>query len=379
MKIVSIVGARPQFVKAAAVSPLLRSRPGIKEILVHTGQHFDDDMSEVFFQELGIPKPDRNLGIGGGTHGQNTGRMIEAIESVLLEEKPDWLVVYGDTDSTLAGAVAAVKLHIPVAHVEAGLRQFDRRMPEEVNRVLTDHASDLLFAPTETAVRNLLHEAIPEARITLVGDVMYDVALRWRACTGGRGQILESLGLSAGGYILATVHRAENADDPDRLATITEALRQLAAEIPVVLPLHPRTRKALTKAGLSPSAEALHVLPPVGYLDMLCLEASAAIIVTDSGGVQKEAYFQRVPCVTLYESTGWVELVETGWNRLLPPSLGVGALVRSVLDAIGTKGQEVELYGGGKAAERVVARLLTGYQPSAPHSEPCAAPTEQEP
>lgn len=358
VKVVSIVGARPQFIKAAAVSRVLRAAPGVREVLAHTGQHYDDNMSRVFFEELEIPEPDYHLAIGGGTHGQNTGRMIEAIEHVLMEERPDWVLVFGDTDSTLAGALAAAKLHIPVAHVEAGLRSFNRRMPEEINRVLTDHASDLLFAPTETAVRNLLREGIPERRIHLVGDVMYDAALYYGKKAERESGILERLGLTPESYILVTIHRAENTDDPERLRVILEALVEVHKEVPIVLPVHPRTRKRAETFGLAGHLEKVLALEPVGYLDMVMLEKNARLIATDSGGVQKEAFFYRVPCVTLRDETEWVELVELGWNRLCPPQSKQGILncVRSSVNA--QKGMVTELYGSGRAASRIAGLLF---------------------
>ena len=356
LKVVSVVGARPQFIKAAAVSRVLRATPGVREVLVHTGQHYDDNMSRVFFEELEIPEPDYHLGVGSGTHGAQTGRMLEAIEQVLLEEKPDWVLVYGDTNSTLAGALAAVKLHIPVAHVEAGLRSFNRRMPEEINRVLTDHASDLLFAPTEAAVANLRREGIPEERIHCVGDVMYDAALYYGMKAERESRILERLSLTRKGYILATVHRAENTDDHARLRAILQALSEAAQEVGVVFPVHPRTRKAMERYGLTDLVRPLIVIDPVGYLDMVMLEKNARLIVTDSGGVQKEAFFYRVPCVTLREETEWEELVELGWNRLVPP------LVLSPRDLLHTIPSGVtgeNPYGTGKASI-AIAKLLSG-------------------
>ncbi|MBW6394561.1 UDP-N-acetylglucosamine 2-epimerase (non-hydrolyzing) [Thermus sp. SYSU G05001] len=357
-KILTVVGARPQFIKAAAVSRVLRAIPAVREVLVHTGQHYDDNMSRVFFEELEIPEPDYHLGIGGGTHGQNTGRMLEAIERVLLGERPDWVLVYGDTDSTLAGALAAAKLHIPVAHVEAGLRSFNRRMPEEINRVLTDHISDLLFGPTETAVQNLLREGISPDRIHLVGDVMYDAALYYGEKAEKHSQILRRLGLVPKGYILATVHRAENTDDPSRLRVILEALAQVHREVPVVIPVHPRTRKRVEALGLLSLLEQLLAVEPVGYLDMVMLEKNAQLIATDSGGVQKEAFFYEVPCITLREETEWVELVELGWNKLCSPERGVEGIVAMIRHSLGTRGRPARLYGEGKAAIRVRNRLL---------------------
>jgi len=357
MKVLTVVGARPQFVKAAVVSRALARREDVRETILHTGQHFDRALSEVFFQELGIPEPAYNLGIGGGTHGQNTGRMLEGIERVLLDERPNWVLVYGDTDSTLAGALAAVKLHLPVAHVEAGLRSFNRRMPEEINRVLTDHAADLLLAPTPTAVENLRREGLPEARVRWVGDVMYDAALHFGRLADRASTVLERLGLEPRGYVLATVHRAENTDDPARLQAVFEGLSRVAAELPVVLPLHPRTRKALERLGwLERARERLRLIEPVGYLDMVALEKNARLIATDSGGVQKEAYFFGVPCVTLRDETEWVELVEAGWNILAPPSdaKAVADTIRAHMDS---RGAPVEAYGDGHAAERIVSEL----------------------
>ncbi len=360
MKVLTVVGARPQFIKAAAVATVLRATPEVREVLVHTGQHYDDNMSRVFFEELEIPKPDYHLGIGGGTHGQNTGRMLEAIERVLLEERPDWVLVYGDTDSTLAGALAAVKLHVRVAHVEAGLRSFNRRMPEEINRVLTDHASDLLFAPTEAAVQNLKREGIPEERIHLVGDVMYDAALYYGKKAERESRILERLSLQPKGYILATVHRAENTDNPARLKAILEGLAKVHREVPVVFPVHPRPRKAAELFGLGHLLESVMAIEPVGYLDMVMLEKNASLIATDSGGVQKEAFFYRVPCVTLREETEWVELVALGWNRLCPPGK-VTDLAACIDEARRTHGAEASPYGDGKASARIV-RLLREKQ-----------------
>ncbi len=359
MKIITIIGARPQFIKAAAVSRVLRLTEGVKEILVHTGQHYDSNMSDVFFDELEIPRPDYNLGIGSGTHGEQTGRMLEAIEKVLLKEKPDWVLVYGDTNSTLAGALAAVKLHIPVAHVEAGLRSFNRLMPEEINRVLTDHASDLLFAPTKTAVENLRREGIYEDQIKLVGDVMYDAAIFYGKKADQQSHILNKLRLKPKEYILATVHRAENTDDPIRLRAIFDALCEVACEIKVVLPLHPRTREALIKTGIyGMAASRICLTEPVGYLDMVMLEKNACLIATDSGGVQKEAFFYRVPCVTLREETEWVELVELGWNVVVPP-FSAHVVADAIRSRIGSfMGVEENPYGDGNSAVKIVDCLV---------------------
>ncbi|MCC5635738.1 UDP-N-acetylglucosamine 2-epimerase (non-hydrolyzing) [Nostoc sp. CHAB 5844] len=360
MKIVTIVGARPQFIKAAAVSRKLQSHAAIQEVLVHTGQHYDENMSDVFFQELEIPAPNYHLGIGSSNHGAQTGRMLEAIEQVLLKESPDWVLVYGDTNSTLAGAIASVKLHIPVAHVEAGLRSFNRRMPEEINRVLTDHAADLLFAPTTAAVENLQHEGIAQEKIHLVGDVMYDAALDYAVKAEAKSPILQKLKLTAKNYILATVHRAENTDDASRLQALFIGLATVTQKIPVVLPLHPRTRAALLREGLLENvSNSVQIIEPVGYLDMVMLEKNAKLITTDSGGVQKEAFFYRVPCVTLRDETEWVELVQLGWNRLLPP-LDATAVASGILDAlVSSFGSEVpeKLYGGGLATSQIVELL----------------------
>jgi len=354
MRIVTIVGARPQFIKAAAVSRIIRAGPGIEEVLVHTGQHYDENMSEVFFEELEIPRPDYHLGIGSGTHGAQTGRMLGAIEPVLLDEKPDRVLVYGDTNSTLAGALAAVKLHVPVAHVEAGLRSFNRRMPEEINRVLTDHASDLLFAPTNAAAENLRLEGIATNKVHLVGDVMYDIALYYGDKAEKQSCVLERLSLEPKGYVLATAHRAENTDEPARLRAIFEGLERVAQDMPVVLPLHPRTRERLDLWGLEVSDVTL--IEPVGYLEMVMLEKNATVIVTDSGGVQKEAFFYRVPCVTLRNETEWVETVTSGWNHLTP--LDAKLIYSAIKNA---KAPELAplFYGDGMSARHIVRALKT--------------------
>ena len=360
MHVASILGARPQFIKAAAVSGRLRETAGLRETLVHTGQHYDANMSEVFFEELAIPRPDFHLGVGSASHGAQTGRMLEAVEGVLVEVRPDWVLVYGDTNTTLAGALAAAKLHIPVAHVEAGLRSFNRLMPEEINRVLTDHASDALFAPTQPAVENLRNEGVPDERVYLVGDVMYDASLHFAAKAERESRILDTLGLEPRGYVLATVHRAENTDHARALAAIFDGLERVAADVPVVLPLHPRTRAALEREGrLAQAQRSLRLTDPVGYLDMVLLEKNARLVATDSGGVQKEAFFFRVPCVTLRTETEWVELVELGWNRVVPPT-SAGAVANAVRGALGRTGAEGDPYGDGSAAARIAAVLLEG-------------------
>lgn len=364
MKVLSVVGARPQFIKAAVVSRVLRTDPAVREVLLHTGQHYDTNMSDLFFSELDIPRPDYHLGIGGGAHGQNTGRMLEALEKVFVSEQPDWVLVYGDTDSTLAGALAAVKLHIPVAHVEAGLRSFNRGMPEEINRVLTDHASDLLFTPTQTAVENLRREGIPRERIHNVGDVMYDAALYYGTKAERKSRILERLDLQPKGYILATIHRAENTDDPERLENILRTLVCVHQDVTVVLPVHPRTRARAQTYKFDHLMEEIVTIDPVGYLDMVMLEKNARLIATDSGGVQKEAYFHRIPCVTLRDETEWVELVELGWNRLLPP-MELNRLIDGLRDALRTihklPEHDPSLYGWGRAAE-LISRTLSAQR-----------------
>jgi UDP-GlcNAc3NAcA epimerase len=365
MKIVTVLGARPQFIKAAAVSRRLREQTGVREILVHTGQHYDDNMSDVFFRELDLPAPAYDLGVGSGSHGSQTGRMLERIEEVLLKERPEIVLVYGDTNSTLAGALTAAKLHIPVAHVEAGLRSFNRMMPEEINRVIADHVSRWLFAPTHTAVENLAREGLTGERVALVGDVMYDVAIAVRDRVGS----VDRWGLMPGQYLLATIHRAENTDDPNRLAAIFNGLTAASQRLPVVLPVHPRTRAAMKQADIGDAEKRLRLIDPVGFLDMVCLEKNARLIVTDSGGVQKEAFFHRVPCVTLRDETEWVELIELAWNRLVPPT-AADAVCDGILAAIDVRGKEPppSLYGGGRAAE-LITELLTQTRQSRARSE----------
>lgn len=357
MKIVTIIGARPQFIKASVVSHAMRELMGVDEVLVHTGQHFDSNMSEVFFTELDMPEPTYNLEIHGGNHGEMTGRMLVDIEQVLLAEQPSAVLVYGDTNSTLAGALAAIKLQIPVAHVEAGLRSMNMAMPEEVNRIMTDQVSRWLFTPTATAKAHLQREGIAQERIFPVGDVMYDVALHHGARVDPTGRVLGKLNLTAGNYVLATVHRAENTDHPDRLSAIVDALVSVSTKLPVVWPLHPRTRGALDRTGrLNGLASQIRLIEPVGYLDMVQLEKYAALIATDSGGVQKEAFFYRVPCVTLRDETEWVELVESGWNHLASPS-DPAAMLAMLLAAIGSSGEDGLPYGNGNAAQRIAEQL----------------------
>ncbi len=354
MKVLTVVGARPQFIKAAPVSKALRNA-GIEEYIVHTGQHYNYEMSQVFFEEMGIPKPDVNLGVGSGSHGWQTGQMLIRIEEVLLAEKPDWVLVYGDTNSTLAGAVAAVKLHISIAHVEAGLRSFNREMPEEHNRVLTDHCADLLFCPTQTAVDNLAKEGITE-NIHLVGDTMYDAVRQSVEIARRDSTILQDLGLRPKGYLLATVHRPYNTDVPENLRNILAAFAEI--EEPVIFPIHPRTRKKISGLNLTNSkfkGRNPIFIDPVGYLDMLILEQNARVILTDSGGVQKEAYWFKVPCITLRSETEWVETVEAGWNVV------VGSDHEKIVDAVISfkpGDYHPDLYGDGRGAERIVETLI---------------------
>jgi UDP-GlcNAc3NAcA epimerase len=352
LKVLTVVGARPQFVKAAMLSRALADA-GITEVLVHTGQHYDANMSDVFFDELEMRRPSHHLGIGGGSHGENTGRMLEALERVIVAESPDWVVVYGDTDSTLAGALAAIKRHVRVAHVEAGLRSFNRRMPEEINRVLTDHASTLLFAPTDVAVGNLQREGRTGDAVRLVGDVMCDAARFYGERAEQRSSALRDVRVQAGAYVLLTIHRPSNTDDVDRLRAIVRSLA--CSSMPVVWPVHPRTGKRMAEFEIAVPPQ-VRLTDPVGYLDMVMLERHARLIVTDSGGVQKEAYFHGVPCVTLRTETEWTELVEHGVNQLIggdderfvallttPPQFPSGA--------------PADLYGDGRAAPRMAGVL----------------------
>jgi UDP-N-acetylglucosamine 2-epimerase (non-hydrolysing) len=353
MKVATIVGARPQFIKAAPVSAVLRRHH--REVLVHTGQHYDEEMSAAFFRTLQIPDPDYNLGVGSGTHGEQTGRMLIEIERVLRAEAPDVVLIYGDTNSTIAGALAAAKLHVPLAHVEAGLRSHNRLMPEEINRVVADHLSTYLFCPTESAVALLAAEGI-RAGVHMVGDVMYDVALA-TAQEARQRDILRRLGLTAGQYLLCTVHRPQNTDDAQNLRAIFEVLSECGET--VVFPVHPRTRKALDAEGLAADVpERLVLTEPLDYLDFQCLLMSARKVLTDSGGVQKEAYFFGVPCITLRDETEWMETVEDGWNVL------VGADKEEFAKAIkefAPRGTKQKSFGDGHAAERIV-EILSGHR-----------------
>lgn len=362
ISVTTVVGARPQFVKAAAVSRAIEQFNGsgtsvrIDERIIHTGQHYDDNMSRVFFEQLHIPQPAVNLEVGSGPHGAQTGLMLQRIEAILVENRPNWVLIYGDTNSTLAAALAASKLHIPIAHVEAGLRSFNRVMPEEINRIVADCLSTLLLCPTRTAVENLAREGM-SGGVRQVGDVMYDSVLHNAALAGGDGEIVEKLGLTSKGYYLATIHRAENTDDPARLKGLVQALQQLSR--PTVLPLHPRTRKTLGES-LAQLEHQVKVIDPVSYLDMLKLEQNARIILTDSGGVQKEAYWFDVPCVTLRDQTEWVELVEGGCNLLAGADpAAVDRAVRSfeAAGAVLPANRPRNLYGDGHSAARIVEGL----------------------
>jgi UDP-N-acetylglucosamine 2-epimerase len=368
-KIIQIVGARPQFIKYLPVSKAiqkLRANGGkIEDILIHTGQHYDHAMSKIFFEQLNIPEPSINLGIGSASHGAQTGRMLTRIEDVLLKMKPDRVVVYGDTNSTLAGALAASKLHIPVAHVEAGLRSFNRKMPEEINRVVTDHLSDLLFCPTNMSVENLAKEGI-EKGVHHVGDVMYDALLHYVSKAEKQSDISDKLGLQRSGYLLLTLHRPANTDSSETLDKIMSAIARLTHH-EFVFPVHPRTRKAILQSKVK-FPKNVQVIDPVGYLDILALEKNAAMILTDSGGLQKEAYLQKVPCVTLREETEWQETVEAGWNIL------VGSDTDRIVHAVRTfkpKSVWYPAFGDGRAAEHIMDLLTSSFS----RRDPCTIPS----
>ena len=365
MKILTILGARPQFIKAATVSRAIREHNAsdcgeIKEIIVHTGQHYDAKMSNVFFEEMDIPKPNYKLDCGNLSHGSMTGRMLEGIEELIVQEKPDYVLVYGDTNSTLAGALAASKLHIPIAHVEAGLRSFNMSMPEEINRVLTDRVSSYLFCPTETAIKNLEQEGFPYPtadkklqKIFNVGDVMYDATLFY-AGKARESVSLEKWGLNEKGYALCTIHRAENTDDSSRLVSIFEALLEINEELPVILPLHPRTQNILKKIDQLALLENLTILEPLSFVEIQRLEMSARVILTDSGGMQKEAFFHGVPCITLRDETEWVETVECGWNTI------VGSNKIDIIKefkSVEIKQDRSLLFGDGSSSKKIIKKM----------------------
>lgn len=347
LKILTVIGARPQFVKAAVVSRAIVAHGGIKEILVHTGQHFDANMSDVFFNQMGIPRPDHMLSVSGGGHGEMTGRMMIALEPVLIEEKPDVVLVYGDTNSTLAAALNAAKLHIPIAHIEAGLRSFDRTMPEEINRIVTDHTSDLLFAPTDVAVQNLKNEGITKG-VHMVGDVMYDSTLMMTEAAMKSCTIIEDLGLKDGEFVVATLHRQSTTDEPGALQKAVDFIVNHADGRKVILPLHPRTKGAAAKNNVN--LDNLTIIDPIGPIEMHRLLASCAAVFTDSGGVQKEAYFHKKPCVTLRNTSEWVETIEAGWNRLWT-SEGFKAPRRDIPD-----------YGDGNASSKIIEHIYSMYR-----------------
>lgn len=354
MKIVTIVGARPQFIKAAALSQLLRTQH--VEILVHTGQHYDATMSDIFFDELSLPVPDYHLGVGSGTHGAQTGAMLMGIETVLIDEKPDVVLIYGDTNSTLAGALAAAKLGIPVAHVEAGLRSFNREMPEEINRIVADQLAAWLFAPTEAARANLANEGITHG-VAVVGDIMIDAVNLYEAATDAPPTSLSRRHEYEDGYYLCTVHRAQNTDNATNLRSIFSGLDAL--DRPVVMPLHPRTRHRIEEIGLAPGRN-VSVISPVGYLEMLRLQRWASCVITDSGGMQKEAYALGTPCVTLRPETEWVETVEVGWNRLTDiEPVDIARAVEQMASPSTRTLSRPALYGDGHAAERICAALAS--------------------
>jgi len=363
LTIISIVGARPQFIKAAAVCRAVseynkdRKTAEIRHILIHTGQHYDENMSKVFFEELDIPPPDYNLGIGSFSHGKQTGKMLEAIEEVLIEQQPEWTLVYGDTNSTIAGALAAVKLHLPLAHIEGGLRSFNRRMPEEINRVLTDHISNLIFCPTTAAVSNLKREGVTEG-VKMVGDVMYDCSLYYgNKVSAIEAGILINYNLSPKSYYLATMHRAENTDSLRRLKNIIRAFNLLSKnDFPVVFPAHPRTLKILQQSDLKLEG-SVKLVPPVSYLEMVVLEKNAAVILTDSGGVQKEAYFYSVPCITLGDETEWIETVEIKANFLTGAE--TDAIIKTAADFKTAKiNFKKGIYGSGNTGELILKELM---------------------
>jgi len=353
-KILTVIGARPQFIKAAALTRVFLEKKDVINVMVHTGQHYDDNMSDVFFRDLELPKPNYNLAIGSGSHAKQTGDMLVALEETFQLEKPDVVLVYGDTNSTLAAALAASKLHIPVAHVEAGLRSFNRKMPEEVNRIVADQLSDLLFTPTQGANHHLKNEGFSDEKIHLSGDVMYDVALYFGQKAEAESQILKRLNVLNKPFILATIHRAENTNDPKRLNNIMQALMASSKHMPIILPLHPRTQFFLKQYDLLDEVmKTLHVIEPVGFLDMIMLEKNASLIVTDSGGVQKEAFFYHVPCVTLRDETEWQELVDLGWNVIVPPK-NQADITSSIMQGLTRTGEmEQNPYGDGKAADKI--------------------------
>jgi UDP-GlcNAc3NAcA epimerase len=357
-KIATVIGARPQFIKAGPVSKAILAKAGLKEIVIHTGQHYDREMSDIFFKELEMPKPHYNLEAGSGSHAVQTAEIMKRLEPILIAEEPDLLLTYGDTNSTIAGALAAAKLHIPIAHVEAGLRSFNMKMPEEINRIVVDRLSTILFAPTSTAVNNLRSEGILHG-VKNVGDVMYDATLTYteKALTGST--ILAREKLTPRQYVLVTVHRAENTDLKKRLENILRALREVSEDHAVVFPIHPRAKKMIRNFALGRYLSKIKAVKPLGYLDMLCLEKNALAILTDSGGVQKEAYFQKVPCITLRGETEWVETIKAGWNMLADVTKrnAIAAALKETLGKIGIEKKGIDEYGDGRASLKIVRHI----------------------
>lgn len=359
MNVITIVGARPQFIKAAPLSTALQNI-GIKEVIIHTGQHYDRNMSEIFFEELGIPKPKYNINVGSGHHGFQTGKMLENIERILLDERPEMVIVYGDTNSTLAGALAAAKLHIPLAHIESGLRSHNRYMPEEINRILTDHCSSLLFAPTETSANNLKREGLADDKIYVSGDIMLDATLA--ALNIVQTRIQDECLRKYEKYVLVTIHRAENTDDESSLRRIYEQINLLSEKVTVIMPIHPRTKSKLNSLGLlEKKGSNLIITDPMGYLDMIESISNAEIIVTDSGGLQKEAYFLKKLCITIRNETEWTELVESGWNVLAPPSKDLDLC--NIYNNIQKPNHHIPFYGEGKASEFIASKIKEFSRP----------------
>ncbi|HIP13150.1 MAG TPA: UDP-N-acetylglucosamine 2-epimerase (non-hydrolyzing) [Arcobacter sp.] len=350
MKILTILGARPQFIKAGSVSREISKHPEIQEVIVHTGQHYDTNMSDIFFEEMKIPKPDYFLGIGGKNHGAMTGQMIEKIEEVVLKEQPDWVMVYGDTNSTLAGAIVASKLHVKLAHIEAGLRSFNMQMPEEVNRILTDRVSNILFCPTDTAMRNLKDEGYEniDCKVIKSGDVMQDGAIFYKGLAVKPTCKIES------NYILSTIHRAENTDDINRLRSIIEAFNEINKEIQVILPVHPRTKNIIEKNSIKVD---FSIIDPVGYLEMIWLIDNCDLVMTDSGGLQKEAFFFSKPCITLRDETEWVELIKNKFNVLVGADKIKITDIYNQREKLFEKDYDMDLYGGGNASNKIVKEL----------------------
>lgn len=358
LKIVTVIGARPQFVKAAAMKHALMCYKNVEEIIIHTGQHYHDNLSKIFFSELELAKPKYNLNVGSASHGHQTSQMLSRIEDVLVNEKPHCVLVYGDTNSTLAGALAAVKLHIPIVHVEAGLRSYNHLQVEEINRVLTDRISDLLFVPSQDSANNLLKEAVSADKIHIVGDIMYDVAKIFKEKSQA-SDVLKKSHISSKNYIVATIHRAENTDDIANLQAIVNAFNKLSCEYDLVIPMHPRTQQSLAQHGFSLDSK-IKILEPLGFLDMMKLVSDAKLVITDSGGLQKEAFYHKIPCITLRDVTEWVELTQIGWNVVLPPTK-INELLPLVEKMSELRQSWQNPYGDGDTAEKIVNVMLEKY------------------